>query len=58
LADAIVVSARDWSDAHLIKAALDIHGDGPAFGFRFIADELPARDIKAGENRVARLCSQ
>ena len=52
------VTARDWADAHLINAALDIHRDDPAFGYRFIADELPARGITAGENRVARLCSQ
>jgi putative transposase len=51
------VTARDWSDAHLINAAIDIHGDDPAFGYRFIADELPARGIRASENRVARLCS-
>ena len=35
-----------------------IHADDPAFGYRFIADELPSRGIVAGENRVARLCSQ
>jgi len=52
------VSQRDWDDAHLINAAHDIHGDDPAFGYRFIADELPGRGITAGENRVARLCSQ
>ena len=52
------VTARDWADAHLINAALDIHHDDPAFGYQFIADELPARGILAGENRVARLCSQ
>jgi len=52
------VSQRDWDDAHLIDAAHDIHGDDPAFGYRFIADELPGRGITAGENRVARLCSQ
>lgn len=51
------VSQRGWDDAHLINAALDIHADDPAFGYRFIADELPARGIRAGENRVARLCS-
>jgi putative transposase len=51
------VSQRDWDDAHLIDAALAIHGDDPGFGYRFIADELPARGISAGENRVARLCS-
>jgi putative transposase len=52
------VSQRDWDDAHLINAATDIHRDDPAFGYRFIADELPARGVTAGENRVARLCSQ
>ena len=52
------VSQRDWDEAHLINAALDIHADDPAFGYRFIADELPARGITAGENKVARLCSQ
>jgi putative transposase len=52
------VSQRDWDEAHLINAAVDVHRDDPAFGYRFIADELPARGIKAGENRVARLCSQ
>lgn len=52
------VSQRDWDDAHLINAAWDIHHDDPAFGYRFIADELPAHGIVAGANRVARLCSQ
>jgi putative transposase len=52
------VSQRDWDDAHLINAALDVHRDDPAFGYRFITDQLPARGITAGENRVARLCSQ
>lgn len=52
------VSQRDWDDAHLINAALDIHSGDPAFGYRFIADELAAAGIRAGENRVARLCSQ
>jgi transposase InsO family protein len=52
------VSQRDWDDAHLINAARDIHHDDPEFGYRFIADELPQRGIRAGANRVARLCSQ
>jgi putative transposase len=52
------VSQRDWDDAHLINAARDIHADDPAFGYRFIADEVPGRGITAGENRVARSCSQ
>ncbi|WP_130334711.1 IS3 family transposase [Micromonospora kangleipakensis] len=52
------VARRDLEDAYLINAALDIHADDPAFGYRFIADELPAHGITAGVNRVARLCSQ
>lgn len=52
------ITARDWDDAHLVNAALDIHHDDPGFGYRFIADELPGRGITAGRNRVARLCSQ
>jgi transposase InsO family protein len=52
------VSQRDWDDAHLINAAHDIHRDDPAFGYRFIADELRERGLAAGENRVSGLCSQ
>ena len=36
------VSDRDWSDAHLVHAARQIHADDPVFGYRFIADELAA----------------
>jgi hypothetical protein len=32
------------------------HADDPAFGYRFIADELPEKGFAAGENRVQRLC--
>lgn len=39
------LTQRDWDDAHLINAALDIHADDPAFGYRFIADDLPARGV-------------
>jgi putative transposase len=56
--DADPVSQRDWDDAHLINAAYGIHADDPAFGYRFIADELAGAGITAGRNRVARLCSQ
>jgi putative transposase len=52
------VSQRDWDDAHLTNAVWDIHRDDPAFGYRFIADELPARGLTAGHNRVARLCRE
>jgi putative transposase len=53
------VSQRDWDNAHLINAAINIHGDEPAFGYRFIADEIEAESgIAASERRVWRLCSQ
>jgi putative transposase len=52
------ISQRDWDDAHLTNAALDIHHDDPAFGYRLIADELLEQGFSVGENRVARLCSQ
>jgi putative transposase len=45
------------SDRISINAALDVHRDDPAFGYRFIADELEDQGFSAGENRVARLCS-
>lgn len=51
------VSAPDWDDAHLINAASDIHRDDPAFGYRFITDELNVAGHAAGENRIARLRS-
>lgn len=52
------VSDRDWADAHLVDAALEIHADDPVFGYRFIADELAScHGITASENRVQRLCS-
>lgn len=52
------ITQRDWDNAHLINAAYNIHADDPASGYRFIADELPSSGIIAGENHVARLCSQ
>jgi putative transposase len=52
------VSQRDWDDAHLINAAIDIHHDDPEFGYRFITDELAALGITASRNRVNRLCTQ
>ncbi len=51
------ICQRDWDDAHLINAALDIHVDDPGYGYRFIADELAEHGIAASENRVWRLCS-
>ena len=52
------VSQRDWGDAHLINAALDIHGDDPAFGYRFIADELRDAGHQVSERWVWRICSE
>jgi putative transposase len=51
------VSQRDWDDAQLLNAIIDIHRDDPEFGYRFIADELEAAGHVASENRVQRLCS-
>lgn len=52
------VCDRDWDDAHLTNAIVDIHGDDPEFGYRFIADELEQAGDRAGEGRVRRLCHQ
>ncbi|MGP6172523.1 IS3 family transposase [Microbacterium sp. A196] len=53
------VSKRDWDNAHLTNAAVDIHADDPAFGYRFISDEIEAESgLAASERRVWRLCSQ
>lgn len=51
-----LVTERDWVDARLINAAVDIHADDPAFGNQFIADALSGKGITASENRVQRLC--
>jgi transposase InsO family protein len=58
--DANPVSDRDWDDAHLVNAILDVHGDDPEFGYRFIADELAADPgvVDASENRIWRLCRE
>jgi putative transposase len=52
------VSQRDWDDAHLLNAAVEIHHDDPQYGYRFIKDELETVGIMASENRVNRLCTQ
>ncbi|BCT74214.1 hypothetical protein SCMU_00560 [Sinomonas cyclohexanicum] len=51
------VTDRDWNEAHLANAAMDIHTDDPAFGYRFIADELAEAGYQASERRVWRVCS-
>ena len=53
------VSDRDWEEAHLVNAALDIHAEDPAFRCRLIHDELVhERGLVASETRVGRLCSE
>lgn len=52
------ISDRDWADAHVTNAAVDVHHDDPEFGYRFIADELEAAGWEASERRIWRLCSQ
>lgn len=49
-------SDRDWDDAVLMNAIVDVHADDPEFGYRFISDELEAAGHRASENRVHRLC--
>ena len=51
------VSQRDWDDAHVINALVQIHEDDPTLGYRFLTDELADVGIVASENRVWRLCS-
>lgn len=52
------VSPRDLEDAYLTNALIDAHGDDPAFGYRFLSDELERAGITVGERRIWRLCSQ
>ncbi len=52
------ISDRDLDDAYLTNALLDAHADDPAFGYRFLADELQRAGVQVGERRVWRLCSQ
>ena len=51
------VTQWDWDDARLIQAARKIHHDDPAFGYRYIRDELAEQGIVASRNRVNRLCT-
>ena len=51
------VSDRDYDDAHVVNAAIDIHHDDPEFGYRFITDELAIQGWTASRNRVGRLCT-
>jgi transposase InsO family protein len=52
------VGERELEDAYVINALIDAHVDDPAFGYRFLADELERAGIVVGERRAWRLCSQ
>lgn len=52
------VTDRDWADAHLINAAIDIHHDDPETGYRFITEEPHYGGIVAGRKRVNRLSNR
>lgn len=52
------VSDRDWADAHVVNAIVDVHADDPEFGYRFIADELEKAGQPTNERRVWRLCRE
>jgi len=52
------ITKRDWDNAHLTNAAFDAHQNDPAFGYRFISDELEVAGHVASERRVWRLCSE
>jgi putative transposase len=49
-------SVRDWHDARLTDAILDVQGDDPEFGYRLVTDELARAGHRVGEGRVWRLC--
>ena len=52
------ITQRDWDDAHLTNAIVDVHRDDPTFGYRFIADEVHDAGHAASETRVHRLCRE
>ena len=49
-------SDRDWADAHTTNVIVDVHGDDPEFGYRFIADELE-RDERCQCSTCTNQCS-
>jgi putative transposase len=52
------VPLRDYENAYVTNALVDAHRNDPAFGYRFLADELERKAMAIGERRVWRLCSQ
>ena len=51
-------SDSEWADAHLVNELVDLHGDDPEFGYRFLHDELVAAGHQTSVNRVHRLCRE
>ncbi len=49
---------RDYENAYLTNAALNAHREDPAFGYRFLYDELRAQGHEVTERRTWRLCSE
>jgi len=52
------ISYRDYENAYLTNALVGAHRKDPAFGYRFLADELERNGMATGERRVWRFCSQ
>ena len=52
------MTRRDWENAYLTNHLVDAHRDDPAFGYRFLSDELERLGERACERRVWRLCSE
>jgi len=52
------VSDRELEDAYVINVLICAHAEDPAFGSRFLADELKRAGINIGERRAWRMCSQ
>lgn len=49
-------SQRDLDDAYLTNELIDAHRDDPAFGYRFLTDEVRHAGTVVGERRVWKLC--
>lgn len=54
---AIPVSRRDWDNAQLMNAIIDVRRDDPEFGYRVIADKVHRLGRTASYKPVPRLCA-
>jgi putative transposase len=52
------ISHRNYENAHLTNPLVDAHRSDPAFGYRFLTDELIGQGHLISERRVWLLCSQ